>query len=158
MSSAYVTSLAALSDFRAALTTFIDEAKNAVTTLELEIRRSLDWLEGQLGHWKAAVREAEDDVIRAQNELARKRLMRIGDRPPDTTDQEKALARAKHRLELAQEKLARTKHWLWALPDEIREYQGPCRLFQEMVEGDLPMVATMLERKIVALEAYIEKK
>ena len=46
MSSAHVTSLAALSEFRTSLTTFIDEAKNAVTTLEMEIRRCLDWLDG----------------------------------------------------------------------------------------------------------------
>ena len=81
--------------------------------------------------------------------------MRIGDRLPDTTDQEKL--RARQRLEHAQEKLVNTKRWLWALPDEIREYQGPCRLFQDMVEGDLPTVVTMLQRKILTLEAYIKK-
>ena len=131
MSSAHVTSLAALSEFRTSLTTFIEEAKNALTALEMEIRRCLDWLDEQLGHWKEEVRKAEDDVIRAQNELSRKRMMRIGDRPPDTTDLEKVLAAARQRLEHAREKFANTKRWLWALPDEIREYQGPCRLFQE---------------------------
>jgi hypothetical protein len=152
--SAYITSVNALTEFRAGVCTFAEEARNALTELDMEIRRAVEWLSEQQQFWKAEVRAAEDAVILARNELARRRMMRIGDRPPDTTDQEKILARAIQRLDHAQEKLARTKHWLMVLPDEIREYEGPSRLFQDIVASDLPKVAALLERKIAALEAY----
>jgi len=152
--SAHVVSVGALADFRAGLCVFADEAKNALTTLDMDIRRALDWLTGQLQHWKEEARAAEDAVILARNELARRRMMRISDRPPDTTEQEKVLARARAWLEHAQERLENTKRWLWALPEEIRDYEGPARLFQEIVESDLPKVVAMLGRKIQSLEAY----
>jgi hypothetical protein len=152
--SAHVVSVAALADFRAGMCTFIEEARNALTTLDMEIRRAQDWLTGQLQYWKEEVRAAEDAVILARNELARRRMMRISDRPPDTTEQEKALARARARFEHAEERLVNTKRWLWLLPEEIREYQGPARQFEDIVEADLPKVVAMLERKIAVLDAY----
>jgi chromosome segregation ATPase len=152
--SAHLSSINALADFRAGLCTFMEEARNAVAELDMEIRRAVDWLDDQLRTWKEEVREAEDDMIRARSELSRRRLMRVGDRPPDTTEQEKNLARARQRLEFAQEELAATKHWLIVLPEELRLYQAPSRAFQDTVESDLPKVAALLERKIAALEAY----
>jgi hypothetical protein len=152
--SAHVTSVNAMTDFRAGLCTFTAEAGNALVALDMEIHRAVDWLSDQLRAWKEEVREAEDAAIMARNELARRKIMRVGDRPVDTADQEKMLARARQRLEYAEEKLALTKHWLAVLPDEIREYEGPKRQFQDMCEVDLPRIVTMLERKIAALEAY----
>ena len=152
--SAHVSSIGALAEFRAGLCTFIEEARNAMVSLDMEIRRVVDWVGDQLRFWKDEMREAEDDVLRARSELSRRKMMRVGDRPIDTTEQEKNLARARRRLEHAEEKLAATKHWILVLPDEIREFEGPSRLFQDSVESDLPKVVAMLERKIAALEAY----
>ena len=152
--SAHVSSVNALAEFRSGLCTFIEEARNALIAMDMEIRRAVDWLNDQLRFWKDEVREAEDAVIRARSELSRRQMMKIDGRPPDTTEQLKNLARAKAQLEHAQEKLAATKKWITVLPEEIREYQGPSRLFEDVVEYDLPKVAAMLERKIAALEAY----
>jgi hypothetical protein len=154
--SAHITSVTALANFRAGLCTFIDQAKDAQVTLDMEIRRTLDWLQDQVGHWKAEIRDAENAVIQAKMELSRRRMMRISDRPPDTTEQEKQLARAKRWLEEAQEKLAATKRWLLVLPDEIREYEGPNKLLQGFLERELPRMAGLLEQKINSLEAYTQ--
>ena len=54
-------------------------------------RRSQDWLESQLAMWKAEIRRAEEAVVQAKNALNRKKMMRISDRPPDTTDEENGL-------------------------------------------------------------------
>src|SRR2546430_16943296 len=96
--SADVKSVQRLADFQSALQTFADRGKDAMSSNAMEIRRSLDWLESQLQMWKGEIRRAEDAVVTAKNELARKKMMRISDRPPDTTDQEKALRKAQARL------------------------------------------------------------
>jgi chromosome segregation ATPase len=121
---------------------------------QMELRRSQDWLESQLALWKAEIRHAEDAVFQAKSELARRKMMKVGDRPPDTTFQEKELRKAKARLAHAEDKRDRTKHWLRRLPDDIEEYDGQARPFQDVLEHDLAKMISFLEQKIVALEEY----
>ena len=87
MSAAHVNALQRLADFQSALQTFADKGKDAMSSNAMEIRRSLDWLDTQLQMWTAEIRRAEEAVFAAKNELARKKMMRISDRPPDTTEQ-----------------------------------------------------------------------
>jgi hypothetical protein len=155
--SANVTTTTALIDFRATLCTFADQAKDALGMIDMEIRRAFAFLDEQVHHWTAAVRHAEDKVIQAKTELARRKMMRIGDRPPDTTEQEEELIKARQRLELCEEKLDTTKRWLRNLPEELKEYEGPARRLQGLLEGDLPRMAAYLEQKISALEAYMRE-
>src|SRR5262245_38915731 len=109
MSTAQVYALARLADFEAAVKTFADKAKDAMSGNAMEVRRAHAWLEGQLQHWKGEIRRAEDAVFAAKNELASRRMMRIGGRPVDTTEQEKFLRRAQLRLAHAEEKRDNTK-------------------------------------------------
>ena len=153
--SANVRSIAALTDFRAALTTFGDEAKDALAAIETEIRRCADWLHDQLIYWKAEVRRSEDELHQAKQELARRRLMKVGDRPLDCTEQEKAVRRAQARLEHAEEQEEKTRTWIRDLPRVITDYEGRARQLQSLVEGELPRACALLERKAEALEAYV---
>lgn len=154
MSAAQVHAVQRLADFRAALATFADRGKNAMSGNSMEIRRALDWLTEQLQGWQGEIRRAEEAVVVAKNELARKKMMRIGDRPPDTTDQEKQLRKAQARLAHAEEKRDNTKRWLRQLPDAIEEYNGQAKPFQDMLDHDLTKMANFLIDKIAALEAY----
>ncbi|MCI0380383.1 MAG: hypothetical protein L0215_22590 [Gemmataceae bacterium] len=153
--SANVQAISALSDFRAALINFSDQAKQALSMLDMDIRRTFDFLDEQLGRWQAAARKAEDGVFQAKTELARRKMMKIGDRTPDTSEQEETLAHAKARLEFAQEKLAATQRWLRDLPNELIDYQGPSRQLQGFLEADVPRMTAFLDQKIAALEAYL---
>jgi hypothetical protein len=148
--------LDALVDWKAALCTFGAEAREALSSVEMEIQRTLAWLEDELKYWQSMVRQCEDEVFQAKNELTRKRMMRIGDRPPDTTEQEKDLKRAQARLEHAEEQVEQVRHWRQHLPDAIIEYQGPARQLAGMLEADLPKADALLESKITALEAYLQ--
>jgi chromosome segregation ATPase len=152
--SAKVHSVERLADFKAALQTFAAKAKDAMSSNAMEIRRSQDWLEGQLDLWKAEIRRAEDAVVLAKNELARKKMMRIGDRPPDTTEQEKTLRKARARLAHAEEKRDNAKAWLRQLPEAVQEYDGQAHPFQDALEHDLAKMIAFLEHKIAALEEY----
>ena len=154
MSSAQVYALERLAEFKAALQTFADKAKDAMGSNALEVRRSQDWLEEHLAQWKSEGRCAEEIVVVAKNELARKKMMRISDRPPDTTDQEKALRKAQARLAHAEEKRDNCKAWLNRLPDAIEEYDGQAKPFQDSLQYDLAKMIAFLEQKIAALEEY----
>ena len=67
--SAHITSVNALGDFRSGLCTFMHEARDALAALDMEIRRCADWLKEQGHVWKKEVREAEDALARARSEL-----------------------------------------------------------------------------------------
>jgi hypothetical protein len=154
MSSAQVYALERLAEFIAALQTFTDKAKDAMSGNAMEIRRSQDWLESQLALWKSEIRRAEEAVIQARNELVRRKMMRISDRPPDTTEQEKILRKAQARLAYAEEKRDSTKAWIRQLPDAVEEYNTQARPFQDVLERDLAKMIAFLEQKIAALEEY----
>src|SRR5207237_215635 len=89
-------------------------------------------------------------------ELAGRKLMRIADRPADTTEQEIALARAMARLRHAEEKRAACRRWLRDLPDAIAEYQGRAVTYQTILESDVPRMSAFLDRKMDLLEAYAQ--
>ena len=156
MSAAQVHSLEKLIDFQAALATYAHHAKEALTSVEMEIRRAQDWLEERLESWHAEVRRLEEEVFKAKQELARRRLIRVGDRPADTTEQEINLAKAQARLDHAQEKQAACRRWLRDLPDAINEYQGHAINCQTLLESDLPRMMAFLDRKMDLLEAYAQ--
>ena len=120
----------------------------------MEIRRAQDWLESQLGFWRAEIRRAEDAVHAAKTDLQRKKMMRISDRQPDTTDQEKALGKAQARLDHAEEKQKNVKAWMQQLPRAIEEYDGQARPFQDVLDHDLVKMIALLEYKIAALDEY----
>lgn len=154
--SARVSSLDALVALRTALVLFKDKASQAMSSIDLEIRNTLNWLDDQIKHWQAAIRFYEEEVFQAKNELTRRKMMRIGDRPPDTTEQEQALKRAEAHLEFAREKLESTRTWVLQLPEEITEYRGPAGQMLATLEIDFPRMDALLERKLASLEAYVQ--
>jgi hypothetical protein len=151
---ARVTSIEALKDFRADLCTFGEEAMKALLSVQMAAQRTLDWIEEQANYWLREVRRWEDAVIEARTELARRKMIRIGDRVPDCTEQEKILRLARIRLEEAQDKLARTRRWLPQFRRALDEYHGPARQLSSFLEAVQPRALALLQQKIDALEAY----
>lgn len=154
MSQAQVHAVDRFADFKAALVTFAERGKDAMSAAGMEIRRAHDWLESQLGMWKTEIRKAEEAVIAARNELVRKKMMRIGDRAPDTTDEEKTLRRAQARLAHAEEKRDACKAWLRQLPDAVEEYDGHARPFVDVLDHDVPKMIAFVDAKMAALDDY----
>jgi hypothetical protein len=156
MSSARVRSVDALVDLKAAFCTFTAEAKEALSSLEMEIRQFEEWLSCQLKFWKQAVKESEEEVFLAKQELAQRKMMRFHDREPDTTEQEKALRIARQRLEFAEDKVETTRRWQRQYPEAIIDYKGPIHQLTTILEADLPKADALLENKIASLEAYVQ--
>jgi len=153
MSSARVTSIDALRDFKTALIQFGLDAKEALGAAEIELRRITEWLDQQLSRWRKVVREQEEEVIRAKADLTQRKYAADG---RGYTEQEIALTRAQRRLQEAQTRLENTRRWIRELPREIEEYQGPARVLGGMLDADLNRTIAHLERRIQALEAYVQ--
>jgi hypothetical protein len=151
-----VTSLAALTEWYAALAEFGTEAQNALVSLALSLQRAHDWLGEQQQHWKRQIRECEDDVTQAKAELVNRQYIDFSDNHPDTTVQEENLRLAKARLEFAEERLEAARRWMKQLPLEIRDtYDGPARQFTFFLEGELPRGLAQLADQLTALEQYV---
>jgi len=153
---AHVTDSRALVEFRAMLCTFADEARDALGMIDHEIRRTVAFVEEQVHEWRAAVRQAEDEVIQAKIEYNQRRSQRIGDRQPDTSFQEKVLRKAQAKLEYAEDKLTLARRWQRDLPREIMNYEGPARQLLQNLDIEGPRMVAFMERKIAALETYAQ--
>jgi hypothetical protein len=153
--SAHVTSIESLGQLRAALCCFGDKAAEAVLAADAEVHRTVEWLGDQLAYWKHEVRRWEDEVFRARGELSRRRMIRISDRPPDCSEQEEALERARQALAHAEDQAERTRRWQRLWQEAVIEYQGPVGQLKGLLEGDLPRAIALLERKIETLDAYV---
>jgi hypothetical protein len=153
--SANVTSIESLGQLRAALCVFNEKAADALLAADAEIQRTVDWLTEQLGYWQHQVRRWEDEVFRAKTELSRRRMLKISDRPPDCTEQEEALERARAALAHAEEQVEHTRRWQRLWQEAVIEYNGPAGLLKSLLEGDLVRTLALLEHKIESLDAYV---
>lgn len=153
--SADVRSIDAVRDWHATLTNYADSLDEALAGVELEIRRAYDWLDEQLASWRQAVRDCEEEVVRAKAELSQRKFKTWDDREPDCTVQEKALRLAKARQEHAEEQVEKVRHWIGRLPKLIDEmYLGSSRRLRNFLEDDLPKGQATLARRLAALEVY----
>ncbi len=152
---AEVRSIGTVIDWHAALTNYGDTLAEAMAGVDLELRRAFDWLHEQQHHWQRAVRDCEEEVVRAKAELAQRKFPTWDGREPDCTVQEKALRLAKAKLEHAEEKVETCRRWIARLPKIIDEtFTGPSRRLKSMIEADIPNSLAELTRRIAALESY----
>lgn len=150
-----VRSIDAVRDWHAALAEYGDGLAEALAGVELEIRRAYDWLAEQQARWQRAIRECEEEVVRAKAELSQRKFPTWDGREPDCTVQEKALRLAKARLEHAEDQVARCRQWSGRLPKLVDElYVGPSRRLANFVEAELPKGLADLARRIASLESY----
>ncbi len=158
-SGADVRAIDGLREWLAAAATFKVESEESLASIQLEIRRGVDWVGQQLDHWQRSLREREDAVVQAKTALAARRFPDSTGRMPDTTVQERNLRRAEARLEQARDQIARCKKWLVNLPKIIDEtFSGAAHRFALLLEGDIPKGLSLLHRQIEALEQYAETR
>lgn len=150
-----VRSLEELREFHAALCTFRTDAMEALSSVDLSIRHLADWIVDQTRLWQAAIRTCEEQVFQARQELAQRKYVGFDGRVPDTTVQEENLRKAQQRLAHAQDKYERCRKWQQRFPHQVGEvYEGPARHLGGLLEAEFPRALAVLERRILALEAY----
>ena len=155
--SANVRSVDALKDFKIAMITFAEDARNALSSTDMEVRRIRDWLQrDQLTHWMAQVKRREEDVATAKSELFRRKVTAMNSDSVSDTDQKEALRLATRRLEQAHEMVAKIKRTIPFLEHAIAEYQATSQPLGDMLTGSFANSINLLERWVVSLEKYFE--
>jgi hypothetical protein len=155
--SARVTSIDAVKTFKESLCNFNEQARDALCAVEMESRRVLDWLLYEAPHrWERELRQGEKDLAEAKADLHRIQLQRSSGAKVDDIEQKKALQRAKDRIEEAEEKLKKVKHWGRVAQRASEEYLGRARRLADRVEGDPPASVVFMEKVIAALDAYLK--
>ncbi len=149
--SAKVKSVDALREFREALGTFIEDARNALTSVEMENRRVTEWVNHtQKFYWLNEVKRRREKMNEIRGELHRRKLSGAGD-----TEAKEAVRIANARLREAEEKVEIVKKAAPVLQHAIDEYLGQARPLGDMLTGELENCLALLERMATALDDYL---
>jgi hypothetical protein len=153
--SANVRSLDAIEAVRTALLAFREELEQAVTMIDLEIRRTLDWLEhDRPGYWRRQLRDAQDGVTQARAALHRCLMYPINDERPSCYEERAELKKAEARQTYCDEKSERLRYWIREVRHEVFEYEGRISQMKEIIEYDVPRSIAILDRLLVHLHDY----
>jgi hypothetical protein len=154
--SANVLSVQALKDFKNAMINFGEEARNALSGVDMELRRMRDWLErDQLGYWQAQVKRRSEEVMQARSDLHRRKITQQGSDAVSDAEQKEALREATRRLRVAEDKVALIKRLIPALQRAIAEYHSHSQPLGDHLSGGFERSLASLERMIAALDAYL---
>jgi hypothetical protein len=153
--SANVTSIDAVRAFRAALVKFEENARDGVTSLELEIRRAVNWIEvDRRRYWPTQVKQASELLAQARNALERCQLKYGSEEAPSCYEQKKNYERAKRRLRYCEEQVRKVKQWTQILRHELTQFDGQMAQMTVCVDTDLPRAIAAIGNMLSALERY----
>jgi hypothetical protein len=153
--SAHLTSIEAVAALRASLLQFAEEAASAITALQLEARRPMEWIEqDQTLYWPREMRKAADRVAEARLELQRCEMTISGDERRSCIQEKKNLQKAKDRLELTEQRIAVVRRWKFLMKKAVEDFDVQLAKLARYLENDIPLAAADLQRMTLALEAY----
>jgi len=151
-----VQSIEALKELRVAMALFGEEALGALGAVEMEVRRTVQWLQHDRRlYWSDQIKRRREQVAMAKSEVFRRELQKTPDYSPSCSEQKELLRKAEASLREAEMKAALVKKWEPALQQAVFEYHGTTRRIKDLASGDVPRAMARLERMIDALEAYL---
>ncbi len=153
--SANVTSIEAVQAFRTALVKFEENASESITTLELEIRRAVNWIEvDRRRYWPVQVKQASEEMAQARNALERCQLKYGSEEAPSCYEQKKDYERAKRRLRYCEDQVRNVKQWIQTIRQELTLFDGQMAKMRLSVDSELPLAIASLSNLLGALERY----
>lgn len=154
---AKITSTEAVRLFQVALQKYEAQVRDTVTTLELELRRAIDWVEhDRLRYWTHEGRAASDALAEARRDLER---VELAVRPEDKRSAyEKKLAfdQAKRRVRNAEQKVRAVRKWRLSIHQEADVFLGHLNHLSNHLDTEFPRAVATLERLAQALDKYTE--
>jgi hypothetical protein len=155
MPRANVRSLDSVQRFRPKVSQFEEDLGAALTSLRVEINRTLQWIDHDCpAYWKNQERMGFDKVAEARTQLTRKSMITVAGHRSDCIDEKKALLKAKQNLELAQQKVQACRQWSIKAHHAADEYTARVGRVEQSVGKSIPRIKMMLDRMIAALEDY----
>ncbi len=154
---ANVGSIEAVRDFRAALNTFLHEARDALVTYDMEARRALEWLlDTAPKMWQQESRKCQEKITELNIAYQACRAQKLpGGGQPACLEEKKQLDKAKARMVYIQDKIQKTKKWGLAADRQAIEYKGRATHMIGVLDGDVPNALALLDRVLVSLEQYV---
>lgn len=153
--SANVTSIDGIRELRTSLLKFEEYSRDGLTMLILEVRRAMEWLEGdRRRYWPEQVRRASQKLVEARNDLERCQLKYGSEEAPSCYEQKMALQRAKRRLRFCEDQVKVVKQWIRAVRQELNDFEGQAAKLNSVLDADIPHAVTTLERMLRALDKY----
>jgi phage-related tail protein len=154
--SANVLSVQTLKDFKVAMITFAEDARNSLSGVDMELRRMRDWLErDQLGYWQSQIKRRQEDLMQARADLHKRKISQQGSDAVSDAEQKEALREATRKLRVAEEKLAMVKRLVPLLHHAIDEYHSHSQPLGDHLSGGFEKSLFTLEKMIGSLEAYL---
>lgn len=154
---ANLTSIDALTAFKAALVQFSATASDALVQLGLEARRPIEWIEhDRAQYWPRQVQRASDAVSEARLALQQCELTIDGDSGRSCYDERKVLEKAKRRLQESEDKVQAVRRWRVAIRKEIEEFEVQAARLQQYLDSDFTRSLAALDRMAAALDRYVQ--
>jgi hypothetical protein len=124
--------------------------------LDQEVNRALEWLShDRKAYWAQQVQTGYPRVAEARLTLQRAQLQTVGDRRPTCDLEKKALQRAQHRLQTAEEKTEAVRRWARLLDRELIKFRACINPLSDWLLRDLPRAMAVLKRLMRALDQYV---
>lgn len=134
---------------------FTEDAQNALGSMDMEVRRCIDWLtHDQRIYWQNEVKKRKEKLNEAKAELHRKQLSQMFGGHSHDSEQREGVRDAARRLEEAEEKVESVARWLPIVERAVMEYNGQARPFADQLEFEVENSIELLRQMIVAIEEY----
>jgi chromosome segregation ATPase len=153
---ANVRSVEAIQAFKIALINFAEDARNALGSVDMEIRMVRNWLvRDQLSYWQSQIKRCQERLAMARTELHRRKLSQSNSDAVSDTEQKEAVRDAQRRLQEAEDKVMRIKRWIPILEHAISEYDSQSQPLGDRLSGSFVATLNLIDRMLDALDSYL---
>ena len=150
-----VTSIEAVKEFAPALAFMQEELKGVLSSVQIEMQRSIGWIEqDRPRYWQTQLKRAFDKVAETRTALTSCQMRTIAGRHPSCIEEKVAHTAAKRRLEFCQDQIELVKKWGVKLHHEADELRGRMAGVQRLAESDLTKSMALLANLVESLERY----
>lgn len=150
-------SFEAIEYFRAAVIRFVETANASLTSADIEISRTLNWLETeQMPHWKAMLRTTANDLEKARTAYREKRFYKDASGARHSgIDELKTLRKVEAKRAQVEKRDKATRRNLRQLQRDLALYHAGAHQLRSMVNGTLPVAVEELRGVVEQLERYV---
>lgn len=151
---ARVTSIEAISSFRAGLVTYLETARPLLEEIAAEVVRVRAWLEqDRLRHWERELRRRDRLLREAEDAL---RTARMSSLREATQAEAEAVRKARAAFEQARERLQGVKRWCREFDARVAPVAHQLGSLQTLLANDMPRAVASLTRTLDLLADYAE--
>jgi len=158
VSRANIGSADVLKTFRHSLLKFDDECQRALSAVNSDLGRVLEWLRHeQLFYWKSQLIKLEELVRVKKSEYIRAGHGGTYQRKTSAVEERLALDKAKRMKAHAEEKLQTIKRWANALDQQTRPMLASCARLNNLLSDNTPKAVARLDQMLDSLDDYLRE-